>query len=169
MAPKTQKVLFLDIDGVLVNAHTLGLPLLPRERVNQRHHQFDQECVEILNFVLRKTGAVIVLSSSWRIGSEEYFGDLRAYIAEQGVKGTVISRTPDAFQVPNEDGEFDGHWSRRGNEIQKWLDDHPAVDKFAIIDDDSDMEHLMPYLVKTNFEEGLQKRHVDPLLVLLGT
>jgi hypothetical protein len=47
----------------------------------------------------------------------------------------------------------------RGYEIQDWLDwsgkyDQNKVDKFVIIDDDSDMVHLTPQLVKTNARVG---------------
>jgi len=168
MAPY-EKVIFLDIDGVLVNRHTIGLPLIPRDRVKQRHHTFDEQCVEILNFITRKTGAVFVISSSWRHGNMEEFNDLCEYIKEQGVIGEIVGRTCRSFQIPNDKGELTGRWSRRGHEIQKWLDESGPATKFAIIDDDSDMEHLMWCLVKTTFDKGLEKRHVDPVLALLGT
>ena len=42
----------------------------------------------------------------------------------------------------------------RGVEVQEWLDRHPAVEQYAIIDDDSD---FLPnqWLFKTSFNEGL--------------
>ena len=65
-----------------------------------------------------------------------------------GVKG---KRTPelweDAFQVLGfKPGTYVGitttHKTLRGEEIQDWLDKHPEVEDYAILDDDSDMlEH----------------------------
>lgn len=44
----------------------------------------------------------------------------------------------------------------RGHEIQAWLDKHPEVEKYAILDDDSDMlPEQMPNFFKTTFQNGL--------------
>ena len=43
----------------------------------------------------------------------------------------------------------------RGDEIHEWLELHPEVTRFVILDDDSDMKHLLPYLLRTHPCEGL--------------
>ena len=44
----------------------------------------------------------------------------------------------------------------RGHEIQEWLDKHPEVTRYAILDDDSDMlPEQMPNFFKTTFQNGL--------------
>ena len=45
----------------------------------------------------------------------------------------------------------------RGIEIQQWLDDNKDLDieKFVILDDDMDMEHLLRHLVHTDTNIGM--------------
>ena len=45
----------------------------------------------------------------------------------------------------------------RGNEIQQWLDIHKEydVEDFIILDDDSDMEHLIDHLIQTDSILGI--------------
>jgi hypothetical protein len=141
------KVLFLDIDGVLIN-----------RKVLMRKQQFDiadTDCVALLNEILEKTGAMIVVTSLWRIGHTTE--ELEQLFVKWGVlPGRVIDRT-----ICNWD------W-KRGQEIQAWLDEHPEIKTFAIIDDDSDMLHLMPYLVRTQFEPGLTAADASKALTLLS-
>ena len=56
----------------------------------------------------------------------------------------------------------------RGNEIQEWLDNHPEVEQFMILDDDSDMIHLTHKLVKTDNLWGLTLEKVAEALDVLN-
>ena len=58
---------------------------------------------------------------------------------------------------------------RRGLEIQKWLDDNPQGENvvFVILDDDSDMEHLMDRLVQTDHEFGLTQEDAGKAILML--
>lgn len=160
------KILFLDIDGVLNNRKTIQRPMIPWD--GGHHHEFDPDCVHLLNYICEETGCLLVLSSSWRNGTEERFESTKKYIAFQGVETPIIARTPRAFRLIDENGDYTGRWSKRGQEIDKWLSTRNDIDRFAIIDDDTDMVPHMDKLVKTEFDIGLQKCHMDPLLVLLG-
>ncbi len=52
--------------------------------------------------------------------------------------------------------------STRGNEIQEWLDRHPEVEKYAILDDDIDMLHTqMPNFFKTNWSTSVTPEIID--------
>lgn len=150
-------ILFLDIDGVLVNARSL------RER-SGRHSVADSNCVAQLNRVTNVTGAALVLSSSWRFcGLEE----IRLILQHWGVTGELISMTPDLTRKSGELGLYAG--VPRGREIQEWLNDH-AHDgcTFAIVDDDADMEHLTPRLVRCEFAAGLTDGDADRLIMMLA-
>ena len=59
-------------------------------------------------------------------------------------------------------------WEKRGLEIQKWLDKNPGVDKFIILDDDSDMVHLMSHLLQTDGEFGLTNEIADEAIKRLN-
>jgi hypothetical protein len=95
--------------------------------------------------LIKKTDAVLVVSSSWRLGTS--IEELRATLESWGVVGTVIDKTPVL------------HDQNRGAEIAKWLADFDtyfeSIDSFVILDDDSDMGELLPYLIKTNGRYGM--------------
>lgn len=158
------KVLFLDFDGVLNNQDFL-MAACQEHKGRRGETEFwvamiDPECVERLNGVVRRTGCAVVISSSWRIGRNRQ--DLQHYLDLTGFKYSVLGCTPSIGKA----GRI------RGDEIQLWLDratnKYGEIESFAIIDDDSDMGHLMPRLVNTSFKVGLQDEHVEQLVSLLG-
>jgi HAD domain in Swiss Army Knife RNA repair proteins len=129
------KIIFLDIDGVLKN------------RAFPHGNSADPVCVSLLNQIVEKTNAYFVISSSWRTGSS--LSVLKDMLDAWGVvPGRLIDKTP-CFK-----------WEcKRGDEIQAWLaareEQRGDVEKFIILDDDTDMIHLLPHLVKTTFQFGL--------------
>jgi len=79
------KVIFLDIDGVLINKASL---------LKMESDYFpDEKCVQRLNDVIKKTDANIVVSSCWRIGRT--LAELRELLAGWGVEGTILDKTTD--------------------------------------------------------------------------
>jgi hypothetical protein len=130
------KVIFLDVDGVLINRRACKLAHDLKVR-----QMADPTCVKHLNNLLARTGAKLVISSCWRIGRT--ITELQELMDKWKVKGEVVGKTG---------WDYD---SIRGVEIQRYLDAAPEVESFVIIDDDSDMGHLMPFLAKTKFEPGL--------------
>ena len=158
------KVIFLDIDGVLNDQTFL-------------HHYVDTEIdrtrVVRLAEIVKATGAVIVLSSSWRVLPDE-LDETDIWVWEQLINilheydMSIYDRTP----VIGMD---------RPLEIKTWLDQHKGqVEAFVSLDDDfrkedyakHDIEHC---LVKTSFYcgehglGGLQSEHVQKALEILGT
>src|SRR5581483_4761430 len=127
------KVIFLDFDGVIVPAHSW------RERKGKSERGW-KPCVDALNHITDTTGAVIVVSSTWRLGEEVIA--LRELLRGWGVTGSVVGKTPRLTVSETDFRELD-----RGHEIQWWLDQRGNrrgdVESFVILDDDSDMAHLM--------------------------
>jgi hypothetical protein len=138
------RVIFLDIDGVLVTARILKQP-------QGRQRCADDACVAALNRLLEESKASLVISSLWRFCG---LNKMKAILEFWSVNGSIIGITPDLTRVPTKKGQLYEAVSR-GHEIQAWLDEHPEVSAFVILDDEADMEHLSPYLVKTEFERGL--------------
>ena len=137
------KLIFLDIDGVLITLKTC-----------KHFGVVDPECVQQLNRITDVTGAKIVLSSCWRIGWTIHH--IREKLKEWGVTGEVISKTPVDWK------------KERGEEIQQWLDEYyldnsniEPIESIVIIDDDRDMAHMLPYLVHTTFTWGLTEQCAD--------
>ncbi|GAB3546380.1 HAD domain-containing protein [Spirosoma fluminis] len=137
-------VIFLDIDGVL-NSELFYLSSIQEKKKQLRkkaksediewreYHleQIDPKSVGLLNSIIEKTDAKVVLSSSWRkSNSKEY---MQSLLEEQGFKGELIDRTPIG------DGQ-------RGKEIDAWLAVNPRIERYVILDDDSDMtEHQLQH------------------------
>jgi hypothetical protein len=151
------KVLFLDIDGVL-NSEQFYRALYRQVNVALALTDFCPiACSNLMEILVEAPEVKIVVSSSWRIGTE--LSELRQILwANAKVpENRVIDKTP-----------LLSDWGGpRGFEIQAWLDKHPEVTKFVILDDTDDMEHLKPFLVLTDLKHGLQLRDSEKVLSLL--
>lgn len=131
------KVLFLDIDGVCNNKESA-------KKYNFRGSVgIDPELAFMVGKIVLDTGCEVVLSSTWRLWEE----------TKQQVFKQVypfIDITPDL------------RGTTRGEEIQAWLDKHPEVVKYAILDDDTDMlDNQLPHFFQTSWETGITKEIAD--------
>lgn len=143
------KIIFLDYDGVVNNLvfHSIdGEPDFysePLEEYSGRDYKVnDFQAVAWLNKICREFNCKIVVSSTWR-GRDDY----KECLYNAGFKGEILGKTP----------RLNGCIYKRGLEIQKWLDMNKEykIEDFIILDDDSDMEHLMGHLIQTNTHRGL--------------
>lgn len=135
------KILFLDIDGV-VNCVT----------TTQRHGPFvgiDPIMADRVRRIIAETGCEVVLSSSWRITE-----DSRAEVLDKVCSFMDVT--------PNGKGLTD-----RGCEVIAWLEQHPEISKYAILDDNSDFHSEQP-LFKTSWSLGLTDEIADEVIAHLG-
>ena len=107
-----------------------------------RYGELDPGCIQVLNDIVTRAGADVVVSSTWRYGKT--VAELQATLESQGFAGSVVDTTPTG--APGSD---------RGEEIAAWLAEH-AVDGYVIIDDHTDMGELGTHLVQTHPAHGLQ-------------
>ena len=135
-------MVFLDFDGVLA----------PIRRWD-RYEDLDRACIQILNEIVTRGGADVVVSSTWRYGRT--VEELQAMLDAEGFIGRVIDMTPS--HVPG---------GSRGDEIAAWLADN-AVNAFVIIDDHADMGALRTRLVQTHPARGLQPDDAARAIALL--
>lgn len=158
------KVIFLDIDGVLNTGdfiYALGEDPEERKVLRANIHNYakmlDLRACGLLNRITDVTGAKIVVSSTWRILHS--WDNLLWMLTERaGVTGDIIDKTPTGGRD-------------RGHEIEMWLDKHPGVVRFIILDDDSDIAPFERHWIKTKFRDpygGLQPGHVTRAIELLG-
>ena len=124
------KILFLDFDGVLNSVKWM------RENPDMANSMFlasvesklDKNAVALLNDVLAKTGAYVVISSTWRKCMS--LVEIKEVLYNNGFTGKVVGATPRFAKNGS---------SHRGDEIQEWLDTgYIDVEKFVIVDDNSD-------------------------------
>ena len=57
----------------------------------------------------------------------------------------------------------------RGKEIKKWLDEHPGIEKYVILDDD-DFDMLpeqKPFLIQTDWAGGIEDDDVEKAIEIL--
>lgn len=136
-----RRIVFLDIDGPL--NHTNWYISEEYSKLTQEDElDIDPKCVERVNRICQETGAQIVISSDWRISS-----GWQSRLERVGLNH-IIDCTP----VTIFDYLHGGHKHTRGDEIQMWLEYHPEVINYCIIDDRQDFlkEQLVHFV------------HVDP-------
>lgn len=148
------KIIFLDIDGVL-NSQLWYI----RTKGSRERDDLDNEAIGFLNDLIEKTGAKVVVTSTWRLGRT--IDELQEILTRNGFTGEVIDKTKD-LRIGN-----DGDSILRGNEILQWIKSHPEIigcyysdyKNYVIFDDDSDML----YWQRNNFI------HIDPYVGLTPT
>ena len=121
------KVIILDIDGVL--------NVIQEER-DKYGSLFHKHFVDNLRTLVNSTGAKIVISSTWRQSGLSVMQDMWK---DRNYPGEVIDITPDCFTIVNEGICEFYDMVDRGHEIKYWLDKHPEVTHYVILDDDNDM------------------------------
>lgn len=139
------KVIFLDYDGVLNVWNREDKYHTPVKMVGEIMTMAEPDLVYRLNLIVDRTGCEIVLSSAWR-----HSPDWREAMRKSGIVKHILDKTP---SFPN---------AVRGYEIQHWLDEHLEVEKYAIIDDGSDMlDCQLPNFFLTQNEYGLTQEIAD--------
>ena len=154
------KILFLDVDGVLNSA------LYDAERRSTPMGNVDETRLPLLRRIVDATGAVIVLSTSWRVYWDPDPTRCAPEWAEIGDPLTAFGlRVYD--KTPSDPG------NNRDCEVRDWLEAHKGeVESFAILDDMSfGWGDLALRLVRTNYHKGrgLEERHVEAAIRLLDT
>ena len=130
------KILFLDVDGVANSRDTFTKD--PND-----YFPLDKYMCFLIGKIKLDTGCEVVLSSSWRLHPDSL------EVVEKKIV-PIFDITPDLDE------------GIRGDEIQEWLDEHPEVEKYAILDDDGDMlDEQMDNFFETDFETGLTKEIAD--------
>lgn len=119
------KIIFLDIDGVLNVCYP------ERDQYGSRFHPHFEENLKRL---IDKTGAKIVISSSWRSDGLEVMIEMWKY---RNLPGEVVGITCSEEHIKkilNKDKVV------RGDEIQEFLDTYKDdISNYVILDDDCDM------------------------------
>lgn len=153
---KTQKIIFLDIDGPMIPARAYRMANQTKPLVSK----FDPCAVGILNDLCADSGWRIVLHTSWvRIqgGRETY-----EHCLKEGL----------GWRFFHEDAwcDEDEHW--RYTRVAKWLDKHPEITHYLILDDEPyaadiyNYEHpndLENHLILVDFDDGILKSTVNKI------
>lgn len=140
-------IIFLDVDGVLNSINKLI------EVYNKTHKQhsgynypFDENCLLNLQKLVYETDSKIVITSTWR-KHKKNLEVLHSILKEYNLDSKVIGYTP----ILNKKREF---------EIKEYLKSINENINFIILDDDSDLGELLPFLINTNPQIGLSYQNV---------
>ena len=134
------KVIFLDIDGVLNCEKTPNPRKFP--------YVVDKKLLARLQKLLERTGAKVVLSSSWRLDPIGLFAAKH-------------------WRVPFMDVCPDMPKRSRRDEVLMWIAHHPNVSRYAIIDDEDDELDELP-LFQPSCKTGITVEIVKGVEKYLG-
>lgn len=136
------KIIFLDVDGVLNSKRKL---IEVYNKTNKAHsgysYPFDDNCLKNLKLLIEFTNASIVITSTWK-NTKEGLNILLDILSKYNLDKNIVGYTKNLN-------------SNRELEIISYLNDLNEELDFIILDDDSNFEKLLPYLIKTNNEVGL--------------
>lgn len=177
------KIIFLDFDGVINSEDWFKRRKLLFE-IGDIHAQYpfyeiDPDAVKRLNSIIERTGAKVVVSSTWRHGRT--VESLTSILNNRGFKGEVIDVTPHL-------GGVDGYTVPRGCEIEFWLEkkgfrrinwsieklrkaqEKSEVKTYVILDDDTDMLYSQSeHFVNTSWKYGITDGDVEKCVNILNS
>lgn len=149
-----QKIIFLDFDGVISTF--------------EKRWNVDNNKVKLILDIINTVNAKIVVSSSWCVGCQtiddfkkRLFGDYGKKVSKDNNLMTMIEHMV---------GVTDHMGYCRGDEINRWINNHEnEIESYVIIDDDSDMldEQLFNF-VQTDTYEGITEREVKLCIDILN-
>ncbi len=161
------KIIFLDINGVLKTGiyaiHYFEVckhfGLSRKDGKDLRHglrdefgSHFDPRPVQLLEYIIKETGAKIVISSTWRHSGEE---QMKLMWEMRSLPGEVIGITKHL----NTD---------RGEEIAEYLREN-ETDAYVIIDDHRDMlPEQINNFVKVDGEYGITLKDAEKIISILN-
>ena len=150
------KVIFLDIDGVLN-----GDLFVPAE--DNTGILIDDTRLELIKHIVDETDAEIVLSSSWKghwgksdAECDDTGRDINRIFAEKGL--SIFDKTPK-------------YHNDRKQEIIGWLQEHPDVSEFVVIDDNPFAEGVLRnhFVLTSHLRYGIDENDVKKAILILGS
>lgn len=159
------KIIFLDIDGVLNSTQTCedwhlrtgkggyGGFFDEDDMATDENVKWGQKLVDNLRTIVEKTGARIVVSSTWRKHfTVPKFKEMFSVYGWEGAP--VYDRTP-LMRI-------------RGQEIKWWVQKHKP-EAYVIIDDFDDfLREQIPFFVETNPDIGLTSEDAEKAINILN-
>lgn len=164
-----KKYIFLDIDGVLTTlSESMDTDNLLYWKDNSWaknlnvHYPFNEDCVKILNDILKETGAEIILSSDWR--KHKTLEQLDIIFKNNGVIKSPIDITP------NYRNNYSNFEYARSLEIVHYIAENTIDINNIVVLDDLNLEMLFPPKLRTRFiktYDGLLGEYKSKILDLL--
>ena len=148
------KIVFLDFDGVITTYDSKW--------------NIDLNKLALLDKIIEQTNAKIVVTSSWKHGSKDV-EDFKTRIYTRRCSKNVKDETPFGKFV-NQIYDITDGCGYRGDEVEKYLNNHKdEVESYVILDDDDDFkEEQLFNFVQTDTYEGITEREVKLCIGILN-
>jgi hypothetical protein len=172
------KIIFLDIDGILncEDAYRAGhcqyVEWIWEDGRKDHYQRFCSWSKELLNRLIRETGAKIVISSTWRLSGIDF---IKKVWELEEMEGEIIGITPSMrtkdIRIPrgmeidyfleNDLGFKHVNWDEK---TQRKYMDKSGLENYIILDDDSDMlykqrNHFVHVLSSPRNTEGFNEHY----------
>lgn len=116
----------------------------------------DPRAIVQLKKIVEATKSSIVLSSSWR-WEKPLREKVRTQLREKGIDFVDTTTLQTDITLS------------RGKEIERYLEDHPEIKDYVILDDDvMAISALEPHHVKTTFKYGLTREKAEEAIRILN-
>ena len=155
-------IIFLDIDGVLncfdwyASAEFQSLKTKDDSELD-----IDPKCAHMIVDLCNQFDAKVVITSTWKLS---WYSTVMRLERGGLPSHYVIDHTPDYLWIPIEN--FD---KSRGAEIKGWLENHPEVTNYVIVDDREDFkEDQIPHFVHVDQTLGLTMENVEQIQNILS-
>ena len=169
------KAIFLDIDGVL-NCFNTDKRIRSKSRCGS-FLGIDKDKTQRLATIVKETGAILILTSSWKIGWEpkgnytvdkyDIYEEATNYHAKY-----LDNHLKKKGKLVITDKTRERNLNQRGMGIKAYLAQHPEIKDWIVIDDEVfyDFEHykIFPHLVHTDPQFGLTDADVTAAIMMLN-
>ena len=192
---RSDKIIFLDIDGVLNGYSTFSLlcwrisTFLRIEKFYKKHRidpfGIHESKVKRLSKIVNETGAKIVMSSSWRFRYQRYCCEVLDGERNPETDESDIAKLYNLLKKYNINVVgFTTSGPTRGQEINDWIESHSSIKSYVILDDEN--SDIIPYVDSSRFIQtstvpigrlitgkgcentGLKRKHVKRAIQILN-
>ena len=115
---------------------------------------FDKEAINVLNEIIEKTNAEIVVSSDWKLWVK--LEEMKQFYLKQNIK-EPISYTKYFNNGVNAE--------KRANEINIWLEEHKEVTNWVAIDDLDMRSYLTNFAWIYEKEQGIKQKGIKEIIL----
>lgn len=162
-----RKYLFLDLDGVLnTGEYSNYLEKNNLPQFDKDGAIFDPKAIENLQYIIDKTHAEVILTSTWKYDG---FDKMYQLWKNRNLPSVLVDITPDLFKHGGKRAK-----GFRGLEIDNWLNygrgsDFHTYYSYAILDDEDDfLLHQLEHVVLTDPMKGITREVANKVISILN-